>query len=64
MSSIMTDFTGIFPYLAGTKFNENMAVTYGGKTGVRYRSDVLIDMCVQIKDLSCRRGNVQRLCFN
>jgi hypothetical protein len=45
MSSIMTDFTSIFPYLAGTKFNENMAVTYSGRMDVRYRSDVLVDMC-------------------
>lgn len=45
MSSIMTDFTNIFPYLAGTKFNESIAVTYSGKIDIRHRSDVLIDMC-------------------
>ena len=45
MSSIMTDFRGVYPYLSGAKFDENMEVGYDRKMDVRYRSDVLIDMC-------------------
>jgi hypothetical protein len=45
MSAIMTDFTPITPYLAGIKFDENMEIGYSGKGRIRYRNDVLIDMC-------------------
>jgi hypothetical protein len=45
MSAIMTDFTLITPYLAGAKFDENMEIGYNARAEVRYRNDVLVDMC-------------------
>lgn len=45
MTSMLTDFASVLPYLAGTRFDENMTISYANTSDVRYRSDVLIEMC-------------------
>ncbi|WP_445220287.1 class I SAM-dependent methyltransferase [Bradyrhizobium sp. Pa8] len=45
MSSIITDFSQVYPYLDGSKFKDTIVVQYRGDGDVRYRCDVLVDIC-------------------
>lgn len=45
MSVIVNDFSGIIRYLNGDDFLDNFAMDYQNTGHVRYRNDVLVDIC-------------------
>ncbi len=45
MSRIVSDFSTWMPYLLGEKFSDNYVVSYRNEGKIRYRNDVLIDIC-------------------
>lgn len=45
MSKIISNFDSIIDYLSGDKFSDNFKITYENEGTVRYRNDVLVEMC-------------------
>jgi Methyltransferase domain len=45
MSVISNEFSNIVPYLAGSRFDENLTVSYLKNGPVRHRTDELLDIC-------------------
>src|ERR1700743_136128 len=45
MSVISNEFSNMVPYLAGSRFDENLTVSYLKNGPVRHRADELLDIC-------------------
>ena len=45
MTTVISDFSSLMPYLDGQKFNENYNIKYQSKGAVTYRSDFIKETC-------------------